>query len=285
MLHIISDTNRHLYERELCALHKARKTVFVDELGWQLRVRDDMEFDEYDDARAMHVVGFDASQDVAMSIRIRPADDRSMLVDHFSHHIPPGTRAIDDGRTWEVTRGFCRERGLKRAAQMRKAACMIAPLEIALAHGIDRYVGFADVRTLGIYYHFGWKLNLLGDPQPYGEGDGVAYEAEVSAAIVEDIRRAWGLPAPAYLEIGTLDGHASVHAVADSIAREDPVRRQLMTPASPRNSRSAAGRLATLARNGMRLPEERAEPADDLAGLAGVMIPGALDGHAVHSSL
>ncbi|MET0138331.1 MAG: acyl-homoserine-lactone synthase, partial [Sphingobium sp.] len=45
---------------ELDALHRARKSVFIDELGWQLRVRDGMEHDEYDDERAMHIVGFDS---------------------------------------------------------------------------------------------------------------------------------------------------------------------------------------------------------------------------------
>jgi acyl homoserine lactone synthase len=283
LLHLITDRNRSFYERDIMALHRARKAVFVDELGWQLRVRDGMEFDEYDDARAMHIVGFDTQQDVAMSIRVRPADDRSMLVDHFLHHLPAGMRAIDDGRTWEVTRGFCRERGLKRAALMRKAACMIAPLEIALDAGVDRYVGFADVRTLGIYYHVGWKLNLLGEPKPYGEGDGVAYEAEVSSSLVRDIRRTWGLPDPAYIEINDLGGEETVHAMAERIAEAEPLRRQLMAPAqtpAPQAlpSGSLARGLAALAKTPIATNRPMDNVADDDA-LSRVMIPGSSDGH------
>lgn len=249
MLHLISCNNSHLYSGELDALHRARKAVFVDELGWKLQVRDGMEHDEYDDERAMHIVGFDSAQDVAMSIRVRPADDRSMLVDHFSHHLPKGMRAVDDGRTWEVSRGFSRERGLKRAVLTRKAACMIAPLEMALDAGIDRYVGFTDVRLLGLYYHIGWKIDLLGDPMPYGEGDGVAYQAEVSNAIVRDIRQTWGLPAPACIELTDLGGAASVHAAAEAIVRDDPARARLVPPALASNDPPPrAGRLASLAR-------------------------------------
>ncbi|MCE7797101.1 autoinducer synthase [Sphingobium sufflavum] len=265
MLHLITGRNRHLYEPELDALHRARKAVFVDELGWQLTVRDGMERDEYDDERAMHLVGFDAAQDVAMSIRVRPADDRSMLVDHFSHHLPCGMRAVDDGRTWEVSRGFSRERGLKRAVLRRKAACMIAPLEMALEAGIDRYVGFTDVRLLGIYYHIGWKLDLLGDPQPYGEGDGVAYEAQVSSAIVRDIRQTWGLPAPAYRELDGLGDAPSVHAAAAALVGDDPARAELMAPApAPLLVPPGRGRLAALARaRAPSLPETGPDPAPD----------------------
>ena len=248
MLHLITDRNRSLYEREIAALHCARKAVVVDELGWKLRVRDGMEFDEYDDARAMHIVGFDTLGEVSMGIRIRPADDRSMLQDHFAHHLPSNMRSINDGMTWEVSRGFCRERGLGRGAMMRKAACMLAPLEIALESGIDRYVGFTDVRMLSLYYHVGWKLNLLGDPMPYGEGDGVAYEAEVSSRVVGDIRRTWGIPAPAALYIQQLEPGLSVHQQAARAIEENPARAHLVSPAltagRPGIGRSVAAVLA-----------------------------------------
>lgn len=232
MIHFITTQNRSFYTRELERLHRARKEVFVDELGWKLRVKGGLEFDEYDDERAMSVVGFDMSGDVAMGIRMRPADDRSMLVDHFSHVLPAGIRPIDDGRTWEVSRGFCRERGLKRHHRMRKAAIMLAPLEIAHAAGIDRFVGFTDVRILSFYNHIGWKLNLLGSAMPYGEGDGVAYEAEVSSRVINEMRQTWGLPAPSYMHVETLPEGASVHEIATQLAHEDPVRTQLLPQAA-----------------------------------------------------
>lgn len=223
MIHLVTQANAHLYRDELRQLHAARKAVFIDELGWQLRATNGLEYDEYDDERAANIIGFSAEGRVVMGLRFRPADDCSMLLDHFPHGILPATRPIDDGRTWELSRGFCIERGVKAHNLRRKAACMIAPLEIALRMGIDRCVGFTDVRMLDFCYGVGWKLTLLGAPIHYGEGDAVAYEVEVSEAALGSMRRMWGLPEPAYVEIAALRaGEADVHAAAARHVLENP---------------------------------------------------------------
>lgn len=220
----------HLYQGAIASLHRARKLVFVDELGWKLPVRDGGEFDEYDDDRAANIVGFSADGQVVMGMRFRSTDDRSMLVDHFSHALSPSVRAINGEHTWELSRGFCQERGVRRSNMMRKAACMIAPLEIALAAGVQRCVGFADVRMLAFCYGVGWKLNLLGEPARYEEGEAVAYEVEVSEAALDSMRLTWGLPRPAYVNIVSLDGAGSVFEAAERIAGDDPVLRRLLPP-------------------------------------------------------
>lgn len=100
---------------------------------------------------------------------------------------------------------------------------MIAPLEIAYNSGIDRCVGFTDVRMLSFCIGVGWKLNVLGSPAHYGEGDAVAYEVEVSAAALEDMRRMWGLSEHPYVEINALEpGELSVHDAARRLALENP---------------------------------------------------------------
>ena len=199
MIHLVNSTNRVAYLEEIKALHRARKTVFVDELGWKLAVRDGMEFDDYDDDRACSVIGFTPDNDVAMSVRMRPADDRSMLADHFAHVLPPETRPLNDGRTWEVSRGFCREVGRKPRNLRRKAACMLAPLEVAYEQGVDRLVGFSDVRMLTFFLNIGWRLTVLGEAVHYGEGDGFAYDVEVSTDAIVTMRDKWSLPNPSYI--------------------------------------------------------------------------------------
>lgn len=214
MLHLITSRNAGLYRREVRSLHEARKTVFVDELGWQLPVRDGLEYDEYDDERASNIVGFSTEGEVVMGLRFRSTEDRSMLADHFSDWLFPDIRPLNDGKTWELSRGFCIERGVQRHHLRRKAACMIAPLEIALAHGIDRCVGFTDVRMLNFCTGVGWKLQFIGDPKPYEEGIAVAYELEVTEESVGAMRRMWGLPDPAYIKIDTLHEGETVHDAA-----------------------------------------------------------------------
>jgi acyl homoserine lactone synthase len=156
-----------------------------------------------------------------------------MLGDHFADRLPRDMRPIGDGRTWEVSRGFSVEKGMRGPAWRRRAAVMTAPLEIALAAGIDRYVGFTDVTLLPLYDTVGWRMRLLADAAPYGEGDGVPYEAEVSAGIVAAIRQAWGLPAPCYVSIGRLAAGETVHDAARRIAAADPALAALLPATEP----------------------------------------------------
>jgi len=251
LIHLVTQANAHLYRDELRQLHAARKAVFVDELGWRLRTRDGLEYDEYDDDRAANMIGFAADGRVVMGLRFRPADDRSMLVDHFPHSLQPGTRPIDDGRTWELSRGFCVERGVKAHNLRRKAACMIAPLELALKAGMDRCVGFTDVRMLDFCYGVGWKLSLLGAPIHYGEGDAVAYEVEVSEAALADMRRTWGLPQPAFVEIASLaPGDADVHAAAARLLFENPALARLAARSGDEPEFSGADYYASFQNSG-----------------------------------
>nr|WP_087575901.1 acyl-homoserine-lactone synthase [Sphingomonas sp. CDS-1] len=223
MIHLISKNNSALYQDEIRDLHQARAEVFVNQLGWDLKVKDGLEYDEYDDARASNIIGFSTENRVVMGLRFRPTDDCSMLLDHFSHVLPAGIRPIDDGRTWELSRGFCIERGMRRHNLRRKAACMIAPLELAYEVGIDRCVGFTDVRMLSFCYGVGWKLTLLGSAMDYGQGEAVAYEVEVSQAALNEMRQMWGLPRPSHITIDDLlPGEKSVHVAAARLARENP---------------------------------------------------------------
>lgn len=158
-----------------------------------------------------------------MGLRFRPTDDCSMLLDHFSHVLPAGIRPIDDDRTWELSRGFCIERGMRRHNLRRKAACMIAPLELALEAGIDRCVGFTDVRMLSFCYGVGWKLTLLGSAMDYGQGEAVAYEVEVSQAALDEMRQMWGLPRPSHVTVDDLlPGEENAHVAAARMARDNP---------------------------------------------------------------
>lgn len=223
LLHLVSNANASLYREEIKDLHRARAAVFVDQLGWDLRVQDGMEHDEYDDVRASNIIGFSADRRVVMGLRFRPTDDCSMLLDHFSHVLPAGIRPIDDGNTWELSRGFCIERGVRRHHLRRKAACMIAPLELAYEAGVERCVGFTDVRMLSFCYGVGWKLTLLGSPMHYGQGEAVAYEVEVSRSAIGEMRQMWGLPLPSHATIARLlPTESDVHQAGERLTREIP---------------------------------------------------------------
>src|SRR3546814_8878459 len=97
------------------------KSVFGDQLGWSLNISDGLEIDEYDDERAMYAIAFDVEGKVAISGRFRPADDRSMLVDHFAHVLPADIGPINNAKTWEVSRAFSIEYGQRHHNQIGRA--------------------------------------------------------------------------------------------------------------------------------------------------------------------
>lgn len=229
VIHLITAENRSAYRRELVNYHLVRKSVFVDELGWDLTLHDGLEIDEYDDHRAIYAIGFDIDGNVAVSGRFRPTDDRSMLTDHFAHVLPADVRPINDGRTWEVSRAFSVEYGDRRHSFQRKAACILTTFEVAMAHGADRCVGFSDLRVLPFFDSMSMGMRLLGEPTPYGEGDGVAYEIDLCEERLSRIRRVWNLPKPAHIYLRPEDlGDLTPIERAEQIALTDPLQAQLL---------------------------------------------------------
>src|SRR3546814_6728962 len=81
----------------------------------------------------MYAIAFDVEGKVAISGRFRPADDRSMLVDHFAHVLPADIGPINNAKTWEVSRAFSIEYGQRHHNLQRKAACILTTFEVALA--------------------------------------------------------------------------------------------------------------------------------------------------------
>lgn len=242
MIHVVDGRNKHLYAEELNDLFRARKQVFVDGFGWNLPLSNGLEIDQFDDEHTIYTIGFDTCHNVVMSIRFRPTDDKSLVGDLFAHALPVMDRPITDGKTWEVTRGFCLEFGRRPWNLKRKAACMTAPFELMLATGRDRLVGFTDVRMLSFLTNMGWRLRPLADAIEYGEGNGFAFDIEVTHEALSELRNRWGLPAQAYVRLEKLEKGQSVHDAArqaaseqnleDMLPRDDLSRLRRRSPAS-----------------------------------------------------
>lgn len=218
VMHLIDAGNSHLYEPELQDLFLARKQIFADGFGWDLPLRNGLDIDQFDDERARYLVAFDTRDNVVMAQRFRPADDKSLLGTLFAHALPEGIRPIDDGKSWEVTRSFCLEFGRKRWNMRRKGACMTAPFEIMLDEGVNRIVGFTDVRMFNFILNMGWPIEILGEAIDYGEGAGFAFEVNVTEAALADIRQRWELPPRAYIYIDRLDAGETVHDAGRRVA-------------------------------------------------------------------
>lgn len=244
VIHLITSKNRSLYKREMVNYHLMRKHVFVDELGWDLAINDGLEIDEYDDDRAVYALGFDCDGNVTVSGRFRPTDDKSMLTDHFSHVLPNNIRPINDSRTWEVSRAFSVEFGDRHHSFQRRAACILATFEYAKSCGADRCVGFSDLRVLPFFDSMSMGMTLLGEPVAYGEGDGIAYEIDLTDERLENIRRAWNLPTPSFIHLQESDlAGLSPLEREQQIALTDPLQQQLQPRKPTGDARKKARQL------------------------------------------
>lgn len=245
-MHLIDAGNRHLYETELHDLHLARAQVFVDGFGWDLPLTDGLDIDQFDDDRARHIVGFDTRENVVMSFRLRPADDKSLLGDVFANSLADDARPLTDGLTWEATRGFCVEFGKKPWNMKRKGACMAAPLELLHSLGMNRLVAFTDTRMFNWVTNMGWNFRIMGDSISYGEtGAGFALEVDIDTAAIATIRARWQLDGPGYVYIEQLKSRETVHDAArrlalargqeDLLPRDDfsRIRRRVASSAKP----------------------------------------------------
>ncbi len=64
MIHLVNSSHRHLYGRELDEFHRERHRQFVIERGWPLRSVDGGEYDDYDDDKALYLVGLSLDGDI-----------------------------------------------------------------------------------------------------------------------------------------------------------------------------------------------------------------------------
>lgn len=192
MIHIVTAANRPRYAPALAHMHRQRKEIFVDAYGWKLSVRDGGEYDEFDDARAVYFLALDDDGVPLCSTRLRPADDGSIIENHFPYLLAPDEPRLTDGRTWEFARAVAVGPYRGAGGAKAKAELRLAMLEHALAEGCDRFVGFMDVTGIPHLDSTGWWYRYVGLPAPYAEGTAIAFEVEVSEAAIAHKREIWG---------------------------------------------------------------------------------------------
>lgn len=168
MIHCLSNISsrpsRKSEHAVLRAMFEARKRVFIDLLRWDLPVlAGRFELDQFDNEAAMYIVLSDHNGAHRASARLLPTTKPHILDTMFpalcDEAIPRGST------TMEITR-FCLER-CSTAEQRREARNELvhALVAFALAHGVERYSGVADLPWLRQILTFGWHCRPLGVPK------------------------------------------------------------------------------------------------------------------------
>lgn len=196
MIHVVTSENRHLYGPQLWAMHEQRRLQCVEKNGWvDLVVLDGGEIDDYDDSRAIYLLGFDDAMALEVGLRLRPTDDRCMLADKFPHLIAPDESPKKGPDIWEASRLFTteayrRRKGAGRGERVFEA--WAAAMELGLAHGVSRFVGMIDMQLYPGIMNSPIDTRLVGLPRPYAYGVVAGSEIVLSRALLNRVLEALG---------------------------------------------------------------------------------------------
>ena len=212
MIHLISSKNRHLYERELEALHAERHRQFVVERGWPLRSVDGGEYDDYDDDHAFYLVGLSLDGEIEVGCRIRTTAQGGVIPDVFPHLIAESEPSIREPGTFECTRYFSTSSARGRRGFEARSKLHLAMIELVRDLGGHRLLGFVDLPLLTHLRRFsGLRIRPVGLPSAYDNDGGVtiAFEIGVNDDDLRTTRSLLQIPsrqlfiAPAWLPSGT----------------------------------------------------------------------------------
>jgi len=165
-------TDPEFRERYAKSMFELRHEVFHDKLQWEVNSFDGMEFDEYDDADAVHIVVVDDNDYVHGSLRLRPTRTPYMLKDLFSVLLD-GQQPPEADEIWEISRyssrGPTQETyddspnvvpavfGFNDVAKMMVGASQW----FALQMGIRRYVMATVPPLRRCFSHLGFDIKLM----------------------------------------------------------------------------------------------------------------------------
>jgi len=195
MIRVVTAETRSDHARLLDQMHRHRKAVFIDRLGWDLSVLSGgREIDAYDGAHAVYLLSVKDGQ-LLSSARLLPTTRPHLMSEHFAHLCPGG---VPRGTmVWEASR-FCVDPEItERLVRRRELGRIIAAiLETGLAEGIAQVSFVAGSALLPLALGAGWNARPIGPTLEDGHDAITAALAEITAEGLAAVRTCHGLGSP-----------------------------------------------------------------------------------------
>ena len=196
MIRIVTKDNADRHVDHLLQMHRIRKAVFADRLGWDVTVRGELEIDEYDALGPSYLLSMDRHAAVNGCVRLLPTTGANMLRDIFPSFVTRAAVPYGE-RVWEASRFAVNGNGRSVAAEAGLShvtyELLIGVLKFGLSNGITMIVCVVDVRMERILRRAGWQLERLGPAQRIGKTIAMAGQLEVSAQILGQLEARVGL--------------------------------------------------------------------------------------------
>ncbi len=196
MVLVVHGANRARYARELDAMFRDRKTVFIDMHKWDLVADGPYERDQFDTDAAVYLIATEPRTGKHLSsLRLLPTTGPNLLADVFPQLCDGPPPSADD--VWEVTR-ICfapHLRGAERRQVFQSIA--LASAEVGLLYGLTRYSVMAYLSFLPEVLAMGWDSSPLGLPQAVDAREPVsAFTLDVNSETLRKFRQQWNVRQP-----------------------------------------------------------------------------------------
>jgi N-acyl-L-homoserine lactone synthetase len=188
MIRIVTKDNADRHVDHLLQMHRIRKAVFRDRLGWDVTVRGELEIDEYDAVGPSYLLSMDRHAAVNGCVRLLPTTGPNMLRDIFPSFVTRAAVPYGE-RVWEASRFAVSGSTVAAEAGISQVTyeLLMGVLKFGLSNGITMIVCVVDVRMERILRRAGWQLERLGPAQRIGNTIAMAGELEVSAQILRQL--------------------------------------------------------------------------------------------------
>jgi N-acyl-L-homoserine lactone synthetase len=194
MIRIVTKDNAERNVSNLYQMHRLRKVVFKDRLGWDVTVSGELEFDQYDALGPCYLLSIDRYDTLNGCVRLLPTTGPNMLRDIFPYFVTKATVPRSE-RVWEASRfavsgnATAVETGLSQTTY----DLLIGVLKFGLSNGISTIACVVDVRMERILRRAGWQLDRLGPAHRIGNTIALAGQLAVSAQILRQLEARVGI--------------------------------------------------------------------------------------------
>ncbi|MGY3572980.1 acyl-homoserine-lactone synthase [Bradyrhizobium sp. USDA 4504] len=199
MIQLITPQYYSEFINDLAEMHRLRYRVFKLRLNWNVAVSGEMEIDEYDVLRPVHLLYRATDGRIQGCVRLLPSTGPTMLREIFPVLLD-GQRAPRSSQVWESSRFALdlppdtpKVSGGLAAATYKLFAGMI---EFGLSTGLTDIVTVTDARMDRILRRAGWPLRSIGMPRTLGNTTALAGYLEISTDALERIRKAGRISGP-----------------------------------------------------------------------------------------
>ncbi|MDH2356699.1 acyl-homoserine-lactone synthase [Bradyrhizobium sp. SSUT112] len=199
MIQLITPEYYGEFVHELAEIHRLRYRVFKQRLDWSVETSGDMEIDEFDVLRPVHLLNRSTAGYIQGCVRLLPSTGSTMLRDTFPILLE-GQPAPRSRQVWESSRFALdlppdapKASGGLAAATYELFAGMI---EFGLSIELTEIVTVTDARMERILRRADWPLRPIGKARPLGNTTAIAGYLEVSNDALERIRKMGRIAGP-----------------------------------------------------------------------------------------